>query len=85
VITRLKALRSLRWNYTRKGAWTWLRGRHCFKCVGTRRISVIRPGGLPATYPCSRCEGDAKRGYQRILSEPETVLSEQAAIAEGVM
>ncbi|HXD26451.1 MAG TPA: hypothetical protein VN609_11000 [Propionibacteriaceae bacterium] len=28
MIIRLKALRSLRWNYTRKGVWFWLKGRH---------------------------------------------------------
>jgi hypothetical protein len=59
-VKRLKALRALRWNYTRKGVWVWLVG---WQEPGKRRHV---------------------RGYRRILSEPERVVAEQTAVAEGV-
>lgn len=90
---RIKALRSLRWNYKWRGVWVWLKGRTCFTCGGKGKVLQVviqvprRTGGgnLDGLVTCSRCHGKPKRGYQRILSEPETVLNEQRAIAEGVM
>jgi ribosomal protein L37AE/L43A len=53
---------------------------------------MVRYRDLPkkiasAIWACDRCNrsGKGKRGYQRILSEPARVLSEQEGIAEGVM
>lgn len=62
---RLKALRSLRWNYTRKGVWFWLKGR--------QRLRYNAAGQL-----------EEVRGWQRVLTEPEKVIAEQTAAAEGV-
>lgn len=92
MILRLKALRSLRWNYTRRGVWIWLKGRNCFGCGGKGKvlqvvIQIPRPpdGGIPdGIATCPTCNGSPKRGYQRILSEPENVLAEQTQLAEGV-
>jgi DnaJ-class molecular chaperone len=81
LITRFKALRSLRWNYTRKGVWVWLKGRQCWTCGGEGTIDGKR--GRPVF--CPACKGSPKRGWQRILSEPKQVLAEQTAVAEGVM
>lgn len=71
---RFRALRSLRWNYTRRGVWAWLKGR--------------RSWGADADHPlrnvCPCCGEQSRRGYQRILSEPERVLAEQTALAGGV-
>jgi hypothetical protein len=84
--TRLQALLSLRWNYSLKGGWVWLKGRgRCRACPGLGEIE--RPTSFGNYF--SRCEtcggtGRSKRGYQRILSEPDRVLAEQEAMAEGV-
>lgn len=86
MITRLKALRSLRWNYKRRGVWTWLKGRQCFTCGGKGNVLRTLPRSAFRNHlisTCPACNGSPKRGYQRILSEPETVISEQTAIAEG--
>jgi ribosomal protein L37AE/L43A len=85
-LIRLKALRSLRWNYTRKGVWVWLKGRkRCSACRGT---GMLRYRDLPkviasAIWTCDRCDGSGKgkRGYQRILTEPEQVIAEQERAA----
>lgn len=89
---RLRELRSLRWNYKRRGVWAWLKRHRCFTCGGKGKvvqvvIQVPRPsdGGIPDRLAtCSHCQGHPKRGYQRILSEPEKVIAEQTALAEGV-
>jgi hypothetical protein len=91
-MARLRALRSLRWNYRRRGVWVWLKGRQCFSCGGKGKviqvvIQVPRPtggGNLGGLATCSRCHGSPRRGYQRILSEPAEVIAEQTALAEGV-
>lgn len=94
-LARLQALRALRWNYTRKGVWVWLKGRslsRCDVCGGDGQIAMTFGG--PSTIPpevvgCSACGESGRaycgpRGYQRILSEPERVVAEQTALAEGV-
>lgn len=92
---RFKALRSLRWNYTRKGVWFWLKGRQrCRYCHGKGRVPLGVTAGMiglttsPASFTarsCPRCDGATNvRGYRRILSEPERVLAEQTQLAEGV-
>lgn len=70
---RLQALRALRLNYRWKGVRAWLTvAQHCWACGGTKGAD------------CYRCHGAAcRRGYQRIFSEPERVIQEQHAIAEG--
>ncbi len=93
---QLQAIRALRLNYRRRGVWVWLKGRNCFSCGGKGKVvtcSLSIPGVLSTGSgsftqsfgPCSRCDGSPLRGYQRILTEPERVISEQHAIAEGVM
>jgi hypothetical protein len=91
---RLKALRSLRWNYKRRGVWAWLKGRQarrCVACKGTGTCGVQEAGlaGRAEPLSCFWCDSTGKilgkRGYQRILSEPEKVIQEQTALAEGVM
>lgn len=80
---RLQALRSLRWNYRWRGVWVWLKGRHCFSCGGKGRVAG-RFVDEPPTTTCSRCHGNPKRGYQRILTEPEQVIAEQERAGAGV-
>lgn len=95
MILRLEALRSLRWNYTRKGVWFWLKGRQrCRNCFGEGRVPGGLAGGIiglstsAASFTartCPRCDGATKvRGYQRVLHEPQRVLAEQTQLAEGV-
>lgn len=95
MILRLKALHSLRWNYKRRGVWIWLKGRavrRCIPCQGDGKLCKHPPLHIPPAghelKTCPACLGGGKqygkRGYQRILSEPQQVLDEQAAIAEGV-
>ena len=77
----LQALRSLRWNYKRRGALVWLKGRHrCWRCRGAGVVDSIAGAH---TRLCPQCEAHPKRGYQRILSEPEQVLAEQERAAAG--
>lgn len=84
---RIKALRSLRWNYKWSGAWNWLKGRHCWKCWGAGEVVEHAPPTDPlridSPTTCPTCNGEPKRGYQRILSEPEQVLAEQDQLASG--
>lgn len=86
---RLKALRSLRLNYKRRGVWVWLKGRQrvtCPACLGAKRTP--HPSKRGWTLICVECleQGFVNpRGYQRILSEPRAVLNEQRALADGVM
>lgn len=90
---RIKACRSLRWNYTRRGVWVWLKGRQvrrCTICKGKGGVGLQEAGlaGTREPFPCAWCDNGkvyGKRGYQRILFEPQRVLDEQTAIAEGVM
>lgn len=87
VSLRLKALRSLRWNYTRKGVWFWLKGRQrCRICGGSGKVAPqpTDPLGVIVDYRCHRCHGRPQRGYQRVLAEPGRVLAEQTQLAEGV-
>ncbi len=70
-------------NYKRRGVWVWLKGRTCFGCGGKGGRYLYGAPGMWKT--CSRCNGKAKRGYQRILSEPKQVIAEQEGLAEGVM
>lgn len=88
---RLKALRSLRWNYKRRGVWIWLKGRavrRCVLCAGTGEFALARLLGPAEPKRCFWCDGSGKefgkRGYQRILSEPEKVIADQTRLAEGV-
>lgn len=92
---RIQAIRSLRWNHTCRGVWVWLKGRQqCRRCQGEGRVPLGARDGIvgltssAASFTaraCPSCEGEGKvRGYQRILSEPERVISEQTAAAEGV-
>lgn len=79
---RIKALLSLRWNYTRKGVWVWLKGRHrCPECFGT--AFATGPRGRPIFCPRCRDIAFQPRGYQRISSEPKQVLAEQERAASG--
>lgn len=91
---RLKALRSLRLNYKRRGVWVWLKGRRlvrCSACGGEGQIAMTfgrRPSTLPPEVRgCSDCGESGRqlgqRGYQRILSEPKQVLAEQEQAAAG--
>lgn len=91
---RLKALRSLRWNYRWRGVWAWLKGRQrcrCPLCEGDGQVcknfSIGAPG-RPEIVGCPRCDGDGEvpgpRGCRRILSEPGPVIAEQTQLAEGV-
>lgn len=91
---RIKALRSLRWNYKRRGVWVWLKGRQkCRGCLGGGRVPLgVTPGLIGLTtsassftsQTCSTCEGDGKvRGYQRILFEPRQAFAEQERAAAG--
>lgn len=83
---RLKAIRSLRWNYRWRGVWVWLKGRAVRRCTLCAGDGEIRLG--EALVDCFWCDGAGKifgrRGYQRILSEPQRVIDEQTAAAEGV-
>jgi hypothetical protein len=74
VIVRLRALRSLRWNYKRRGVWVWLKGFPPVPAISERREHLVT---------CPGCNGSPRRGYQRILSEPAEVIAEQTALAEG--
>lgn len=90
MILHIRALRSLRWNYTWRGVYVWLRGmRLCGHCTGAGYVlgpSRRHPLNPLVTIGCPVCRSEMfVRGYQRILSEPERVLAEQEAIAEGVM
>lgn len=67
---RLQALRSLRWNYTRKGVWVWLLQQQRHRVV--RDITFARI----SFYATSR-------GWMRVLREPEKVTAEQHLLAEG--
>jgi len=91
---RIQAIRALRWNSSWKGVWVWLKGRQTRRCVGCKGTGTcgMQEAGLAGKaqpQPCLWCDGTGKilgkRGYQRILSEPQRVISEQEAIAEGVM
>jgi hypothetical protein len=95
VILRIKALQSLRWNYKRRGVWIWLKGRAvrcCIPCLGDGKLCKNPPLHVPTggceTSVCPTCHGTGekfgKRGYQRILSEPQNVLNEQTAAVKGV-
>lgn len=83
MIIRLRALRSLRLNYKRRGVWVWLKGRkRCRICGG----SGYKRSGYDWPYDLTLCKcsgGEPRRGYQRILSEPEQVLAEQERAAAG--
>lgn len=92
---RLQALRAFRWNYKWRGVWVWLKGRNCFICGGNGAVvrwDIKLAGSLRIASgrfvqrltACSRCGGKPKRGYHRILTEPQKVIVEQAAMAEGV-
>lgn len=89
--SRLQAVLSLRWNYSLKGCWVWLKGRQvlsCGNCGGSGFVAkrTYMEGRRSLCPSC--CDGIfkrwGKRGYQRILSEPERVVAEQEAVAEGV-
>ena len=81
-MTRLKALRSLRWNYKRRGVWVWLKGRQrCRRCKGQGEV-FDRAGWLRISCPVCR-RACRVRGYRRILTEPNRVITEQSALAEG--
>lgn len=92
---RLQALRSLRLNYKWRGVYVWLKGHklsRCVTCQGDGKLCKNPPlhtPPRPELKDCPNCQGSGrergKRGYQRILSEPEKVTQEQHAIAEGVM
>jgi hypothetical protein len=83
---RLQALRALRWNYTRKGVWVWLKGRSdCQRCNGSGLRPTARMATISYGYVSCPCEGKRKRGYQRVLSEPERVIAEQDALASGAL
>jgi DnaJ-class molecular chaperone len=59
-----------------------LKGRQrCWTCKGEGVVGSMRGA---RTRLCPDCNGKPKRGYQRILSEPEQVIAEQEATAEGV-
>jgi hypothetical protein len=91
---RLQALRALRWNYKWSGVWVWLKGRGlttCELCEGAghvcKNFGLLSPG-RPEIIDCPKCiDGKQRgpRGCQRILSEPQRVVDEQTALAEGVM
>lgn len=85
---RLKALRSLRWNYRWSGVWFWLKGRQrCRECNDTGYVLGPSADGTHplVTLRCPRCRETRRvRGYQRVLHEPERVIAEQTAMAEGV-
>lgn len=81
---RLQAIRALRLNYKWRGVWIWLKGRkRCRRCKGEGWVYSGPPFWVPDD--CPTCHGELKRGYQRILKEPNQVAQEQQAIAEGVM
>ena len=90
---RLQALRALRWNYTWMGVWTWLRGApviRCQTCGGSGCMMRIGYAWPSCLTECSRCMGEGanpglKLGWERIRDEPERVVAEQTALAEGVM
>jgi len=85
----LQALRSLRLNYKWRGVYVWLTGAPsipCSPCKGTG--TDYGSNGRPIF--CRRCMGEGsnpglKLGWERIRDEPEKVIQEQEAIAEGVM
>lgn len=86
---QLQALRALRWNYRWVGVWAWLKGRQrCRNCKATGYVlgpSRRHPENPLVTIACPVCRSETKaRGYQRILSEPETVITEQTGLADGV-
>jgi DnaJ-class molecular chaperone len=94
-LKQIQAIKALRWNYKRRGVWNWLKGRNCFSCGGKGKVIAYElsfPRGFMGSgghgseklATCSRCGGKPRRGYQRILSEPKQVISEQTALAEGV-
>lgn len=86
MILRFKALRSLRWNYKRRGVWVWLKGRQrCRECNATG-YTLGPSRDLPlSTIACPICRSECKvTGWKRIAREPEKVIAEQTAMAEGV-
>ena len=84
---RIKALRSLRLNYKRRGVWVWLKGwqlRRCIPCQGDGKLCKNPPLHIhekPELTDCPNCGGSGRerwqRGYQRILSEPQRIIDEQ--------
>lgn len=86
---QLQAIRALRWNYRWIGVLQWLKGRQrCRNCKATGYVlgsSKRFPENPLVTIACPICHSETKaRGYRRILREPETVIAEQEAVAEGV-
>jgi len=89
---RIKALLSLRLNYKWRGVWNWLKGAPAQRCEickgrGSKRTGWPYPYDLTE---CNRCMGEGsnpglKLGWERIWDEPQRVIDEQTAIAEGVM
>lgn len=81
---RIKALLSLRWNYKRRGVWVWLKGRQVRRCDACGGGGVVKARWARSCRNCMGLGGFHVRGYQRILSEPQRVIDEQTAVAEGV-